>query len=111
LLEWSGPDLHASSTVDALRIAGLTAVLSNLVCDVPAVMLMQPPLKHLGSTASRWSQLALASTLAGNLTLIGSVANLIVAEKAHREGIHLGFWAYLAVGVPLTIASMAIGAV
>jgi Na+/H+ antiporter NhaD/arsenite permease-like protein len=98
------------SVADALRFAGLTAVLSNLVSNVPAVMLMQPLLKQLGSTATWWMQLALAATLAGNLTLIGSVANLIVAEKAQREGVHLGFWAYLAVGVPLTLASMTIGA-
>jgi Na+/H+ antiporter NhaD/arsenite permease-like protein len=110
LLQWIGPALHTGSALDALRFAGLTAVLSNLVSNVPAVMLMQPLLRHLGSAESWWTQLALASTLAGNLTLIGSVANLIVAEKAHREGIHLGFWVYLAVGLPLTLVSMAIGA-
>lgn len=51
----------------------------------------------------------MSSTLAGNLTLLGSVANLIVAEGARREGEDLGFLEYLKVGVPLTIVTVGVG--
>ncbi|HZW28917.1 MAG TPA: hypothetical protein VFF08_10710, partial [Trueperaceae bacterium] len=53
--------------------------------------------------------LALASTLAGNLTLVASVANLIVAEGGRRIGVELGFWTYLRAGVPVTLLSLALG--
>ncbi len=49
-----------------------------------------------------WLVVAMASTLAGNLTLIGSVANLIVAERARVEGTPISFWAYFKVGLPFT---------
>jgi Na+/H+ antiporter NhaD/arsenite permease-like protein len=52
--------------------------------------------------------LASASTLAGNLTLLGSMANLIVIEQAHREGIEITFVDYLKVGVPVTLITLAI---
>ena len=51
----------------------------------------------------------MSSTLAGNLTVVGSVANLIVIENANREGIRISFWEYLRVGLPLTIVTLAIG--
>ena len=49
-----------------------------------------------------WRVVAMASTLAGNLTLVGSVANLIVAQRAGRYGIVIGFWPYFKIGMPLT---------
>lgn len=52
----------------------------------------------------------MSSTLAGNLTLVGSVANLIVAEKARQAGIEISFWRYARVGVPLTLFTLALGA-
>jgi Na+/H+ antiporter NhaD/arsenite permease-like protein len=51
----------------------------------------------------------MSSTFAGNLTLIGSVANLIVAERARKEGVTISFLAYLRIGLPLTLASLAFG--
>lgn len=62
-----------------------------------------------GASHAFWYQLALTSTLAGNLTLIGSVANLIAVEQAHREGVELGFLDSLKVGVPLTLLTTAAG--
>jgi Na+/H+ antiporter NhaD/arsenite permease-like protein len=53
--------------------------------------------------------LAMASTLAGNFTILGSVANLIVVEGAKRRGVEISFWAYFRVGAPLTLATMALG--
>lgn len=81
---------------------GLAVVLSNLVSNVPAVMLFRPVMPHLAEPETRWLALAAATTLAGNLTLLGSVANLIVAEIARARGVRLGFFAYLRAGLPIT---------
>ncbi len=56
-----------------------------------------------------WLALAMSSTLAGNLTVLGSVANLIVVESARRSGTTLGFLEYLKVGVPLTLMTTLVG--
>jgi Na+/H+ antiporter NhaD/arsenite permease-like protein len=85
------------------------AVLSNLVSNVPAVMLLSPVVAALGDPERAWLTLAMATTLAGNLTLLGSVANLIVAESAARRGVTLGFVEYLKAGVPITVLSIALG--
>ncbi|MGD0178999.1 MAG: hypothetical protein ABSC15_04225, partial [Terriglobales bacterium] len=55
-----------------------------------------------------WLALATASTLAGNLTITGSVANLIVVESAKPE-MEIGFWDYFRVGLPITLATLAVG--
>ena len=95
-----------------LRNAGVftavTAVLSNVVSNVPAVMLLKPLAPGFGDTRSGWMVLAMASTLAGNLTITGSVANLIVVERAKGE-VHIGFWDYSRVGIPVTVATLAVG--
>ena len=84
-------------------LTAVTLVLSNLVSNVPAVLFLKPALP-LGLTPA-WYLLAVVSTFAGNLTLLGSIANLIVAESASRYSIRLGFLEYLKVGVPLTLAT------
>jgi Na+/H+ antiporter NhaD/arsenite permease-like protein len=87
---------------DPLVLAGVGTVLSNLVSNVPAVMLLLPHLDthHQGVT------LALASTYAGNLLLVGSVANLIVADLARRDGIVIDWRRHLRTGVPVTVLSL-----
>jgi Na+/H+ antiporter NhaD/arsenite permease-like protein len=87
----------------------VAALLSNLVSNVPAVMLFKPLMPALGEPDRAWLILAMATTLAGNLTLIGSVANLIVAEAARVAHVKLGFLAYARVGVPLTVVTLLIG--
>jgi len=83
-----------------------TILLSNVVSNVPAVMLLLPAATHpLGGTI-----LALASTLAGNLILVGSIANLIVADQAARRGVRLTWREHAAVGVPVTLATLAVAA-
>ena len=84
-------------------VSGLSLVLSNLVSNVPAVLLFEPLMKTLPDPEQGWLALAASSTLAGNLTVLGSVANLIVVETARRNGADLSFVEYLKVGVPLTI--------
>jgi Na+/H+ antiporter NhaD/arsenite permease-like protein len=86
----------------------LAAVLSNLVSNVPAMLLFKPIYPQISQGMSTGLALASASTFAGNLTLLGSLANLIVVEQARREGIEIGFVAYLKIGVPVTIITLAI---
>jgi len=87
----------------------LTAVLSNLVSNVPAVLLLKPFVAALPDTATAWKVVAMASTLAGNFTVLGSIANLIVVEKAAQRGIVIGFWDYFRVGAPLTLLTLLLG--
>jgi Na+/H+ antiporter NhaD/arsenite permease-like protein len=87
----------------------VTAVLSNLVSNVPAVLVLRPFAVSLRDQQQAWLTIAMASTLAGNFTLIGSVANLIVAQSAKRRGVKIGFWDYFKVGAPLTVITIAVG--
>ena len=88
----------------------VTAVASNLFSNVPAVLLLAPLVAEAGGGRTGFLTLAMASTLAGNLTLVGSVANLIVVEGARQAGVTVGFWAYLRVGLPITLVTLALGA-
>lgn len=84
-----------------------TFVLSNLVSNVPAVMLLIPVVHHpLGGV-----MLALVSTLAGNLLIVGSIANIIVVDAAARRGIAIDWRRHARVGVPVTLATLAISGV
>ena len=82
------------------------ALLSNLVSNVPAVMLLLPAATHPQAGLI----LALASTLAGNLLLVGSIANLIVADAALRHGLRIDWRTHAKVGIPVTLATVAMGA-
>ena len=109
LLAWTHPWFAGRDALSLLGLAGLTALLSNLVSNVPAVILLHPLVVELGGSERLWQLLALSSTFAGNLTLVGSAANLIVAEKAHAEGIRIGFWEHLRVGLPLSLLAGSLG--
>jgi Na+/H+ antiporter NhaD/arsenite permease-like protein len=85
---------------------GASFVLSNIVSNVPAVMLLLPAATH----EMAGPVLALASTLAGNLLIVGSIANIIVVNAARRHGIHIGWKEHARVGVPVTLLTMAIAA-
>lgn len=84
-----------------------TAVLSNVVSNVPAVLLLRSEM----DSQQAWLTLAMSSTLAGNFTLLGSAANLIVAELAAKQRVQLGFMTYLRAGVPITLLTILIGIV
>jgi len=81
----------------------VTVFLSNLVSNVPATMLLLPVASHPLSGPI----LALASTLAGNLLLVGSIANIIVVDQAERLNIRITWLEHARVGVPVTILSLA----
>lgn len=87
-----------------------TLILSNLVSNVPAVLLLKLFLPA-GEAAVWWKALALFSTLAGNLTITGSIANLIVVEIAKRQGVAISAKDYLKVGFPLTLITTVLGVV
>jgi Na+/H+ antiporter NhaD/arsenite permease-like protein len=116
-------ELHVVSTWNlgwvtksgAAPVAALTAasaVLSNLVSNVPAVLLLKSIVVPMAPAAREhaWLTLAMATTLSGNLTPVASVANLIVLEGAHRQGIRVSLWDYCRVGVPLTLVTLVLGA-
>src|SRR6266446_2906399 len=90
-------------------LAGITAVLSNIVSNVPAVLLLKPFVPNLEDAQRAWLIIAMAAIFAGNFTLVGSVANLIVAQRAKARGVEIGFWAYFRVGAPLSLMTIVIG--
>jgi len=85
---------------------GATAVLSNLVSNVPAVMLLLP----VASDELAGPVLALASTLAGNLLIVGSIANIIVVDQARRLGVEIDWRTHARVGIPVTLATLGLAA-
>jgi Na+/H+ antiporter NhaD/arsenite permease-like protein len=96
-------NLQNSST-----FAIVTAALSNIVSNVPAVMLLKSMVPRFANPQQGWLVLAMASTLAGNLTITGSVANIIVVERARPE-VRITFGQYLRAGVPITLVTLAFG--
>ena len=98
LTAW-GVDLGSST-----MLTGLTVVLSNIFSNVPAVMLLIPFMDPLNP--QQWYTLALASTFAGNLFVLGSIANLIVIEQASRLGVVISFREHARVGVSVTLISL-----
>ncbi len=93
----------------AAAVSGAMLVLSNLISNVPAVMLWQDIVPSLPNEALMWRVVAMSSTFAGNFLLIGSVANLIVAERAQERGVKVEFGAYARVGIPVTLLTLAWG--
>ena len=101
-LAGSGLDLHRPEV-----LFPATFVLSNVVSNVPAVMLLLPVATHQLAGLL----LALGSTLAGNLFIVGSIANIIVVDAAERRGIHIDWKRHAAVGVPVTLLTFGVAAV
>jgi len=100
-LAGAGLDLHRPEV-----LFPATFVLSNVVSNVPAVMLLLPIATHDLSGLL----LALGSTLAGNLFIVGSIANIIVVDAAQRRGIHIDWKRHARVGVPVTLITFAVAA-
>ncbi len=89
---------------NSAMLTGVTVMLSNIFSNVPAVMLLIPFMDPLAP--QQWYTLALASTFAGNLFVLGSIANLIVIEQAYRLGVAISFREHARVGIPVTIMSL-----
>ena len=91
---------------DTATLFGATLLLSNLLSNVPAVMLLLPAATQPGAGAT----LALVSTLAGNLLIVGSIANIIVVDAARRSGIVIDWRRHARTGVPVTLLTLALTA-
>ena len=105
LLRWA----EAANLQSPAVLTLATAVLSNLVSNVPAVLVFKPLIASFDEPRRAWLVLAMASTFAGNLTILGSVANLIVVEAARAGRVEIGFVEYCKVGVPVTLATLFLG--
>jgi len=102
-------DLQFFSENRIINISIVASVLSNIISNVPAVLILSPIIKEMINPEKIWLTLALSSTFAGNLTLLGSVANLIVVEMARKRGVNIKFTEYLKSGVIITIISLVFG--
>lgn len=94
--------------VSYLGLSAYFLVGSNLVSNVPFILVVKEQMASLPNPTLAWELLAMASTLAGNLTLLGSVANIIVAERGGAAG-GMGFWAHLRAGFPLALVTTLLG--
>jgi len=92
-------------------LTAVTAVLSNLVSNVPAVLMLKPFVDALKDHDTAWLVIAMASTLAGNFTMLGSIATMIVVQRAAVSGVAIGFWDCFKVGAPLAIVTLTIGTI
>jgi len=100
--------VSGGSTGGVWWLSGLSAVLSNLVSNVPAVLLLEPVVRAapIASQRNLWLTLAASSTLAGNATILGAAANVIVVQAATRQGVEVPFRDWVRAGLPVTIATL-----
>jgi Na+/H+ antiporter NhaD/arsenite permease-like protein len=109
---WLSDLLAAAQRMQLERVpvlSVLTAVLSNIAGNVSAVLMLRPFVTQFHDPHRGWLVLAMASTLAGNFTITGSVANLIVVQRARQEGVTVRFREHFRVGAPLTVITIVVG--
>jgi Na+/H+ antiporter NhaD/arsenite permease-like protein len=97
---------NPASFASVPMLLAVSALLSQLVSNVPLVALALPLMQAAGAHPEAMLALAAGSTIAGNLTLVGAASNVIIVQSAERRGVHLGFWHFLAVGAPLTLINL-----
>ena len=102
------PMFGSHGTTQAWNLAWFSVVGSNIFSNVPFVLVAGKWIPHFIDPSLMWKVLALATTFAGNLTIIGSVANMIVVKSA-REHLQVGFWDYALFGIPITILTTSAG--
>lgn len=102
------PELHGNRLAQLFGLSGAMVVLSNLVSNVPAVLIFQPIVRTLARPHFAWLVLASASTLAGNCTPFSSVANLIVLQQSNQRA-RISFWQFSRVGIIVTIVTTLAG--
>ncbi len=102
------PMFGAQAPAQAWNLTWFSVAGSNIFSNVPFVLVAGKWIPHFADPALMWKVLALATTFAGNLTIIGSVANMIVVESA-RQHVEIGFWDYARFGIPITILSTVAG--
>jgi Na+/H+ antiporter NhaD/arsenite permease-like protein len=102
------PMFGVHATTQAWNLTWFSVAGSNIFSNVPFVLVAGKWIPRFADPALMWKVLALATTFAGNLTIIGSVANMIVVESA-REQLEIGFWDYARFGIPITILTTVAG--
>lgn len=105
LSQLTGGDILSESSGSLWFIHGLSALMSQIISNVPFTVVMLPLMKSTGSDVL-WLALASASTLAGNATIIGAVANLIVIESARSLDVKISFMAFLKPGLVVTVITL-----
>jgi Na+/H+ antiporter NhaD/arsenite permease-like protein len=105
---WVLPWFHAPGLLGIVHFSWVSVLASNLVSNVPYVLVAASWVGQETHPQRLWLLLALTSTFAGNLTLFGSAANVIVFEMAGAQA-RIGFWQFLRIGAPLTLLTMAVG--
>lgn len=104
------PVFGSTVSTQSWNLAWFSAVGSNIFSNVPFVLVAGKWIGHFNDPGLMWKMLALSTTFAGNLTIVGSVANMIVIESA-REHLQVGFWDYARVGIPITILTTVAGVI
>jgi Na+/H+ antiporter NhaD/arsenite permease-like protein len=104
----AGPYVAGGPAREVGLFSVAAVICSNLFSNVPYVLVAGTWVEAFDRPDVGWFTLAMASTFAGNLTIFGSVANMIVLELS-RDRVHVGFWEYCRVGIPITLATTAIG--
>jgi Na+/H+ antiporter NhaD/arsenite permease-like protein len=102
------PVFGTSAATQAWNLAWFSALGSNVFSNVPFVLVAGKWIGNFANPELMWKVMALATTLAGNLTILGSVANVIVIESA-RGHVEVGFWDYARYGIPVTILTTVVG--
>ncbi len=87
-------------------LTGLSAILSNLISNVPAVLLLAQVVQGAGNSRLLWLALASSSTLAGNATILGAACNVIVVQIASREGVEVSMKEFVKAGLPVTLVTL-----
>jgi Na+/H+ antiporter NhaD/arsenite permease-like protein len=104
------PIFGSRAPAQAWNLTWFSVVGSNVFSNVPFVLVAGNWIARFTEPVLMWKVLALATTFAGNLTIVGSVANMIVVESA-RDHIQVGFWDYARFGIPITVLTTAAGVV
>ena len=92
-------------------LTGLTALLSNLISNVPAVLLLAEVVQGAGGSHQLWLALAASSTLAGNATILGAACNVIVVQVASRDGVEVSMKQFVKAGLPITAVTLVLATI
>lgn len=103
--------LFGGTTGGLAWLTGLSAVLSNLISNVPAVLLLSEVVEGAGGSRLLWLALASSSTLAGNATILGAAANVIVVQIASRDSVEVSMKDFVKAGLPVTVATLIVSTV
>lgn len=99
--------IHPQALSSVWGLGLLASIVSNLISNVPATILLAP-LVAPANSETLWYALAASTTLAGNATILGAAANIIVAERAREQGVEISFWEFFRVGFPVTVVTLTI---